>query len=171
MPEASTPATPSYWTAPGGATPALLRRFCHACGTQNEPRAEICPKCGVRQLGFSVGSGKDRVVAAALALLFGAFGIHKFYMGKVAQGVLYLVFFWTAIPGLIGWIEGISYLAKGNGAWAQAHGGHIQTPNPVAIGLLWVLALLPLLAILAILSLIFLGNQVSTTLDAVGRSI
>lgn len=110
-------------------------------------------------------------MAAALALIFGGIGIHKFYLGKIAQGVIYLIFFWTGIPAIIGWIEGISYLAKSNEAWAQQYGGPVQTPNSVAIGCLWLLALLPLLAFFSIVGLIFLGSQVSTTLEEVGRSI
>ncbi|HZL86609.1 MAG TPA: TM2 domain-containing protein [Candidatus Krumholzibacteria bacterium] len=49
--------------------------------------------------------------AALFALLLGSFGAHKFYMGDTGLGILYLVFFWTAIPGIIGLIEGIIYLA------------------------------------------------------------
>jgi len=33
------------------------------------------------------------------------FGVHRFYLGDVAWGIGYLVFFWTGIPGLIAlWI-------------------------------------------------------------------
>jgi len=51
------------------------------------------------------------VSAALFALLLGSFGAHKFYMGDTGLGILYLLFFWTAIPGIIGLIEGIIYLA------------------------------------------------------------
>lgn len=53
---------------------------------------------------------KNKNTAGILALLLGAFGIHKFYLGKGIQGLLYLVFCWTFIPGIIGFIEGIMYL-------------------------------------------------------------
>jgi len=119
----------------------------------------------------AAGSGKDRVVAAALAILLGNFGIHKFYLGKVMAGVIYLVFFWTYIPGIIGWIEGITYLAKSNEAWAQEYGGPVQTPSSLAIGCLWILVALPLFAVLLIVALIFLGGQVSKILSAVGNSV
>lgn len=55
---------------------------------------------------------KSRVVAGILGILLGAFGVHKFYLGKIWQGILYLLFFWTGIPGIIGLIEGILYLVK-----------------------------------------------------------
>ncbi len=53
---------------------------------------------------------KSKVVAGLLAIFLGAFGIHKFYLGKPWQGILYLLFCWTYIPGIIGFIEGIVYL-------------------------------------------------------------
>ncbi|MDK9700981.1 MAG: NINE protein, partial [bacterium] len=39
-----------------------------------------------------------------------SFGAHKFYFGNPGLGVLYLLFFWTAIPAIIGIIEGIIIL-------------------------------------------------------------
>lgn len=55
---------------------------------------------------------KSKVVAGVLAILLGGLGIHKFYLGKLGQGVLYLLFSWTGIPSIIGLIEGILYLFK-----------------------------------------------------------
>ena len=46
------------------------------------------------------------------AFFLGGFGAHKFYAGKTAQGFLYLIFFWTFIPGIIAFIEFILALAK-----------------------------------------------------------
>jgi TM2 domain-containing membrane protein YozV len=48
---------------------------------------------------------KDELIAVLLALFLGGFGAHHFYMGRVGLGVLYLVFSWTGIPWIIGWIE------------------------------------------------------------------
>jgi TM2 domain-containing membrane protein YozV len=146
-------------------------KFCQACGAQIDARAEICPRCGVRQTVAATGTGKDRALAAALALLVGGLGIHKFYLGKVALGVLYLLLSWTGIPSFIGWIEGISYLLKSDEAWAAQYGGPLQPANGVAIGCLWIVALLPLLAIIAVVALIFLGGQVNSILSEVGTSI
>lgn len=55
-------------------------------------------------------TNKNRIAAALLAIFLGDFGIHKFYLGKPVQGIIYLIFCWTFIPGLIGFIEGIIYL-------------------------------------------------------------
>jgi TM2 domain-containing membrane protein YozV len=48
---------------------------------------------------------KSRTTTWVLAFFFGGFGVHKFYLGKVGQGLLYLFFFWTLIPGLVAFIE------------------------------------------------------------------
>jgi TM2 domain-containing membrane protein YozV len=48
---------------------------------------------------------KDEVVGLLFALLLGSFGIHHFYLRRDGLGVLYLIFFWTGIPALLGFIE------------------------------------------------------------------
>ncbi|MEX1134983.1 MAG: TM2 domain-containing protein [Acidimicrobiia bacterium] len=65
---------------------------------------------------------KSRIAAALLAIFLGAFGIHKFYSNQAGMGVLYLLFFWTAIPALIGFIEGIIYLCMSDEAFAHKYG-------------------------------------------------
>lgn len=57
---------------------------------------------------------KSSTTAGILAILFGGFGVHKFYMGRVGNGLLYLLFCWTGIPEIIGFIEGIIYLTMDN---------------------------------------------------------
>ncbi len=53
---------------------------------------------------------KNKYVAGILAILLGDLGIHKFYLGRIGSGILYLLFCWTGIPAIIGLIEGIIYL-------------------------------------------------------------
>lgn len=55
---------------------------------------------------------KSKVTAGVLGILLGGLGIHKFYMGKIGMGILYLVFCWTYIPAIVGFIEGIIYLCS-----------------------------------------------------------
>ena len=69
-------------------------------------------------LGYHSPSGRNRTAAALFALFLGGFGVHKFYLGKVGQGILYLVFCWTFIPTIIGFIEGIIYLTKSDQEFA-----------------------------------------------------
>lgn len=54
---------------------------------------------------------KSKGTTWVLALFLGAFGAHKFYLGKTAQGILYLLFFWTFIPGMVAFVEFIMYVA------------------------------------------------------------
>jgi TM2 domain-containing membrane protein YozV len=48
---------------------------------------------------------KDEVIGVLFALLLGTFGIHHFYLRRDGLGVLYLLFFWTGIPAILGFIE------------------------------------------------------------------
>ena len=53
---------------------------------------------------------KDKSTAGVLAILLGGIGVHKFYLGSMGLGVLYVAFCWTGIPAIAGLIEGIMYL-------------------------------------------------------------
>lgn len=57
-------------------------------------------------------STKSKTTAGILAILLGGLGVHKFYLGRIGLGILYLVFCWTYIPALIGLVEGIIYLTS-----------------------------------------------------------
>ena len=96
-------------------------KFCQECGSIIRAKAEICPKCGVRQV-VSSASGRSRVGAALFALFLGWMGIHKFYLGKVGQGILYLLFCWTFLPLVVSVIEGIIYLTMTDEAFAAKYG-------------------------------------------------
>ncbi len=47
----------------------------------------------VGNMDNSVISPKSRLVAMILCLLFGVFGVHRFYVGKIGTGILMLVTF------------------------------------------------------------------------------
>jgi TM2 domain-containing membrane protein YozV len=48
---------------------------------------------------------KNKTVAALLALFLGGIGIHKFYLGRGGQGILFVLFCWTFFPAIIGFFE------------------------------------------------------------------
>jgi TM2 domain-containing membrane protein YozV len=48
---------------------------------------------------------RDEVVGILLALFLGTFGAHHFYLRRTGLGILYLCFFWTGIPAIVGLIE------------------------------------------------------------------
>lgn len=122
------------WTQPTVPVAAPTTKYCHACRAEIDYRAEICPKCGVRQavLGASSGgltsgdattrTGKSKLIASLLAIFLGGFGIHKFYLGDTTQGVIYLIFFWTVIPAIVGFVEGLIWLTQKNEIWLAKYG-------------------------------------------------
>lgn len=55
---------------------------------------------------------KSKIAAGILAIFLGFIGVHKFYLGKVGMGILYLLLSWTGIPAIIGFVEGIIYLTS-----------------------------------------------------------
>lgn len=99
-------------TGVGTGGPGPDEQYCPSCGEVIKKAAEICPECGVRQKPAVSSSSKDRVTAGILAILLGWIGAHKFYLGETGLGILYLCFFWTGIPAIVGLIEGILYLTK-----------------------------------------------------------
>jgi TM2 domain-containing membrane protein YozV len=48
---------------------------------------------------------KDRTTAMLLCFFLGGIGIHKFYLGKKNDGIIYLVFCWTYIPAIVAIFE------------------------------------------------------------------
>lgn len=69
---------------------------------------------------------KSKIAAGILGILLGGLGVHKFYLGKIGMGILYLCFCWTYIPAVIGFIEGIIYLCSND--------ENFQLKNKVRIG-------------------------------------
>lgn len=56
-------------------------------------------------------SGRNRMVAFLLAFFLGWLGFHKFYLGQITKGILMLLFCWTGVPVIIGFVESIMLLA------------------------------------------------------------
>ncbi|MGD2100697.1 MAG: TM2 domain-containing protein [Acidimicrobiia bacterium] len=67
-------------------------------------------------------AAKSKVAAGLLGILLGGIGAHKFYLGDIGLGILYLLFVWTGIPSIVGLIEGIIYLTMTDEAFAAKYG-------------------------------------------------
>src|SRR5579859_4086821 len=106
-----------------GRAPALGQAvFCYGCGGQIHAAAPICPKCGAPQRVAIVARGhKDKTAAIVLAFLLGGIGAHKFYLGSVGWGIIYLLFCWTFIPAVVAAIEGFIYLTQSDEDFARAY--------------------------------------------------
>jgi len=68
------------------------------------------------------GKLSRRVAAAIFAIIFGSFGVHRFYLGQTGWGILYVLFCWTLIPALAGLIEGILYLTMSEEEFEAKYG-------------------------------------------------
>lgn len=78
-------------------------KYCTNCGEIIDARAEICPKCGVRQPTIYNNTSKfssepstrqtdERwLITLLLCAFLGGLGVHRFYAGKIGTGILMLV--------------------------------------------------------------------------------
>ena len=73
---------------------------CHACGKVIDAEAVVCTGCGVMQPAAKVLDERKILPVFLLAFLFGVFGVHRFYVGKIGTGLLQLV----TIGGLGIWV-------------------------------------------------------------------
>lgn len=106
--------------APQFAGAMTNQKYCSGCGVLIHRDARECPKCGAPQA--DAGGRKSRVVAIVLALLLGGIGGHKFYLGRVGWGFLYLIFCWTFIPAIAAFIEAIIYITMSDANFARKYG-------------------------------------------------
>lgn len=65
---------------------------------------------------------KSKGAAIAWAWLLGGLGAHKFYLGQPVWGILYLLFCWTGIPSILGFIEGLNYLFMSEATFYRRYG-------------------------------------------------
>jgi len=72
-------------------------KFCFECGSIINIRAEICPKCGVRQPYTSFQHEEQQqnenewLTILLLCWFLGALGIHRFYSGYKVIGIIQLL--------------------------------------------------------------------------------
>lgn len=79
---------------------------------------------------------KDKTNAAILALLLGGIGAHKFYLGSIGVGILYLVFSFTFIPALLGFIDFIVLALMDKDEFNRRYNGANMLPSPVVVNML-----------------------------------
>ena len=79
---------------------------------------------------------KDKNVAAILAFFFGSVGAHKFYLGQIGSGILYLVFCWTLIPSIIAFVEFIMLAVMDRDEFNRRYNGANTLGAPVVVNML-----------------------------------
>jgi TM2 domain-containing membrane protein YozV len=77
---------------------------------------------GGNGLTATTPNGKNQLAAALLAFFLGGLGVHKFYLGRIGWGIIYLLFCWTFIPAIIAFIEGIVLIAMSPEHFAAKYG-------------------------------------------------
>jgi ribosomal protein L40E len=76
-------------------------KYCEHCGAVIDKEAVVCPKCGValgilkerleKRKSLENASDKSRLVAILLCWFLGVFGVHRFYVGKIGTGILWVL--------------------------------------------------------------------------------
>lgn len=99
---------------------------CPGCSKDIHQLASNCPNCGfpLRSRDY-----KSKNITGALAMLFGAFGVHRFFLGQW-WGLFYLLTFWTGIPSIISFFEAIVFWCSNVKSWdAKYNEGKPASPN------------------------------------------
>jgi len=102
---------------------------CPYCGLFNSQKYQTLKTSGIHESEpqaspdrpMVLTSQKNRSTAVLLAMVLGGLGMHKFYLNKPGMGVFYLLFCWTFIPAIVGFIEGLIYLTMDDATFQKRH--------------------------------------------------
>ncbi len=121
-------------------------KYCSSCGTRINVEAVNCPQCGSRTASVADSQGVSKVALLLITFFLGGIGGHKFYQKKYLIGILYMVFFWTYIPGIVSLIEFIIYACKDE--------AELKRRYPQASGLAVVISCVLLVVVIAVIGII-----------------
>ena len=68
--------------------------FCQNCGAEISDKAVVCVKCGCAVNGvrfYRENESKEWLIVLLLCFFLGAFGVHRFYVGKIGTGIAQLL--------------------------------------------------------------------------------
>ena len=103
---------------------AADEKFCSDCGEAIAAKAEICPKCGVRQptieTDFDKSTLQTATLLAAILGFIGFMGVGHMYAGSVGRGIALLLggwVLWILFIFTIVLIVGIIFVPIGVALW------------------------------------------------------
>ena len=96
-----------------GCPPKKGSNYCQNCGAATQPIQVVCVKCGVQLTGIEEEGVKSQLAAGLFGILLPGLGIHRFYLGYVAIGIVQIVvtLITLGFGAIWGFIEGILILA------------------------------------------------------------
>lgn len=141
--------------------------YCRGCGKQLHESALTCPQCGAPQNAPAPASSslKSQTVAGLLCAFLGGMGAHKFYLGRITAGVLFLLFCWSGVPGLIALFDLVAIAFGSQENWAKKHNHGTLTP-PVHVAVKVIVLIFPAIVVIGILAAIALPAYQDYTLKA-----
>ena len=75
-----------------GVPPLLEKKFCQNCGEATQANQAMCTKCGAALVAKTqVTETKNKIAAGLLGIFLGWAGVHKFYLGYSKEGIIMLV--------------------------------------------------------------------------------
>lgn len=110
--------------------PDIRKVYCRECGEKIPEDSKFCSYCGkgtnpsakaTVKVELIDSDKKNRWVAVILAFWLGWFGIHKFYLGQIFSGVMFLIFFWTFIPLIFSVIDFIYLISISNSRFDELY--------------------------------------------------
>jgi len=110
----------------------------------------------MKRLTSAAKAPRDQTRAVLLAALLGDFGLHRFYLGQPWVGMLYLLFCWAGIPGVLSTLEAYRFALMSAETWAERYNGGMPG-KPVPRWLPLALVIFPLMLLTAIFAAIYAG--------------
>ena len=146
--------------------------FCTGCGQQIEDKAQFCTHCGARQQPSGAvpeqasppepmttkqartpDHYKSQTLAAILCALLGGLGAHRFYLGSIGLGVVYVLFCCTGIPALVAWVETFVIAFSSQESWARKYNQGVLTP-PTHVAVKVLVVIFPLFMAIALAGIV-----------------